>query len=57
MEQSEFHVVSVVVPIFNQGVTALECLRSVIAVSSDGIPLELVGIDDASTEADAMTKR
>lgn len=49
--------VSVVVPVFNQIATALECLRSVIAASSARIPLELVVVDDASTEAGAERLR
>lgn len=48
--------VSIVIPVHNQIPTTLECLRSVIGAGS-GAPLELVVVDDASTEPDASRLR
>lgn len=46
----EAPLVSVVVPVFNQVPATLECLRAVLGATDDASVLELVVVDDASTE-------
>src|SRR5699024_6619110 len=49
--------VSVVVPVFNQIGTALECLRAVVGAANDPGALELIVVDDASTDVEVERLR
>lgn len=49
--------VSIVVPVFNQIATTLECLQSVAAAASDSSKVEILVVDDASTDPEAERLR
>ena len=46
----EAPLVSIVIPVFNQIQVTLECLRAVLGAAEDPAALELIVVDDASTE-------
>lgn len=49
IETSEVPVVSVVVPVYNRGAMLMEAVQSALAASKE-VPLEIVVVDDASTD-------
>lgn len=53
---AETPAVSVIIPVYNQIQTTLECLRAIIGASFN-FPLELVVVDDASTDAEVQRIR
>lgn len=49
--------ISIVVPVFNQIATAMDCLRSLVAATTEEAKVELVVVDDASTDPEAERLR
>ncbi len=49
-------VLSIILPVFNDGPAAIRCIDSIRRMDPDGIPLEIIVVDNGSTDGSRDTR-